>query len=181
MCLLLQMFTRNGTDSLVFRITAIYYLRISHNDTTRIQVVIQRLALTQELRREQQVELLSLQGRCIPELLRILHIQAAAISHRNGTLDYHHRIRVHLQHQVYHLLHVRSIKVILHRVIVCRSRYHHEIRITVSSRPVQCSRQVQFLLSQIFLDILILYRADTVIYLLHLFRYHIHSRHLVML
>ena len=179
--LLFQMLARDSLNRPVLLVASLYQLRTSHDDAAGVEVVVQRLALTQELRREQQVELLSRQGRRGTELFRILHVQAAAVPHGNGTLDDHHRVRIHLQHQVDHLLHVRRIEIILHRIVVRRSRNHHKVRFPVSRSPVERSCQVEFLLRQILLDILILYRADTFVYLLHLFRNHVDSHHPVML
>ena len=59
--------------------SVVHHLRITHDDATRIQVVIQRLALSEELRREQQVQLPSLHLRRLLEPLRILHVQAPAV------------------------------------------------------------------------------------------------------
>ncbi len=70
-------------------------LRITYDNATGIEVVIQSLALTQELRREQQIKLLSLQRRVSQELQRILHIQRTAIPHGDGTLNDHHCIGIH--------------------------------------------------------------------------------------
>ena len=132
MRLFLQVFSGNCLNSRVLLVTSVNQFRKAHDDTAGVEVVIQRLALAQELRRKQQVEFLSGKGRSGAELLCILHVQAAAVTHRNGTLDHHHRIRVYFQYQVNHLFHVRRIKIILHRVVVGRSGNHHEIRIPVS-------------------------------------------------
>lgn len=179
--LLLQMFSGNGTDCLVLFVPTFNLFGITHDDPARIQVVIQCLAFPQELRREQQVELLSLQGRCVAEHLCILHIQTSAVTHRDGTLDHHHGIRIHLQHQIDHLFHVTCVEVILHRIIVGRCSDHHKIRILIGRRSVQCSLQVQILFSQVFFDVLVLNRTDAVIDFLYLFGDYVHSRHLVML
>ena len=79
------------------------------------------------------------------------------------------------------MIRVRRIEIILHRIVVRRSRNHHKVRLPVSRSPVERSRQVQFLFRQILLDILILNRADTVVNLLHFFRNHVYSHHPVML
>ena len=174
---LLQHFhIRYTSDSLILlsKFRAVDNLRIAHDDAARIEIIIERLALTKELRREEQVEFLH-------PLLGIFQIETSGIAHRDGTLDHHHRIRVHLQYQVNDLLHVRSIKVILHRVVVGRSSNHHEVCILVSRLTIQGSGQVQWFLRQIFLDVIILYRRNPIIQFLHLFRHHIHSSHLMML
>ena len=54
----------------------------------RIQVVVESLALPEELREEQQVETLYPLG-CIP------HVERAAVAHRNRRFDYHHRLRIY--------------------------------------------------------------------------------------
>ena len=142
---LLQVLTGNGLNSRILLVASLYQLRVAHDDTAGVEVVVQRLAFPQKLRREQQVELFTCKGRGRVKLLRVLHIQAAAVPHRDGTLNHHHRVRIHLQYQVDYLFHVRRVEIILHRIIVRGSRNHHKIRVPVSRCPVQCSRQVQFL------------------------------------
>ena len=96
MCLFLQVFPGNCLNRRVLLVTSVNQFRETHDDTAGVEVVIQRLALAQELRREQQVEFLSCKGRSGAEFLRILHVQAAAVSHWDGTLDYHYCIRIYL-------------------------------------------------------------------------------------
>ena len=181
MRLFFQIFSRNSVYGLIFLIPSADNFRIPYDDTAGVQVVIQRLAFAQELGREQQVEPFPLQGGGVLELSGILHVQAPAIPYRNGALDDHHRIRIHLQHQVNHLLHMARVKVILHGVIVRGSGNHHKVRVPVGRSPVQRGGQVQLLLGQILLDVFVLNRTDTPVYLLHLFRYHVHGPDLMVL
>ena len=179
--LFLQVLAGNGLNGRILLVAPLYQLRVAHDDTTGVEVVVQRLAFPQKLRREQQVELLTCQGRGRVKLLRILHIQAAAVPHRDGTLDHHHRVRIHLQHQVDYLFHVRRVEIILHRVIVRGSCNHYKIRVPVSRCPVQRSRQVQLLFRQVLFDVFILNRTDAAVDFLHLLRNHVYGRYPVML
>ena len=88
-------------DSLILlcKFRAIDNLRIAHDDAARIEIIIECLALTKELRRKEQVEFLH-------ALLGILQIETTGITHRDGTLDHHYCIRIHLQYQVDNLLYV---------------------------------------------------------------------------
>ena len=85
------------------------------------------------------------------------------------------------QHQVDHILYVVRIEIIPYRVVVCGSRNDNEIGITVCGGTIQCSCQSQFLLCQVFLDILILDGRLPTVQLLHLLRYHVHRHNRMML
>ena len=174
--LLQHLHIRYTLDSLILlsKFRAVDNLRIAHDDAARIEIIIECLALTKELRREEQVEFLH-------ALLGILQIEATGITHRDGTLDDHHRIRIHLQNQVDDLLYVRSIEVILHRVIIGRSSYHHKVCILVSLLAIQCCHQIQRLLCQILLDVIILDWRNPLIQFLHLLRDNIHCTYMMML
>ena len=116
----------------------------SDDDTARVQVVVQGLALPKELRREDDVP-----GPC-------LAADALGVAHRDGALDDHDRIGVDLHDQVYDLLHVARIEVVPHRVVVGRGRDDHVVGIPVGGLPVQCGHQVQVLLRQVFLYVFVL-------------------------
>ena len=76
-------------DGFVFllKFWIIYQIRYSDDYATRIQIVVQGLALAKELGGEEQVQPLQ-------ALLPVPDIQAAAVAHRDGGLDDHHRVRV---------------------------------------------------------------------------------------
>lgn len=139
------------------------------DNAARIQVVVQGLALTQELRTEDDVPGTG------PLANRL------GVSDRDGGLDHHNRVRVHLHDQIDHGLHRGGVEEILLAVIVRGRRDDHKVRVRVCLLPVQRGGQVQFLLREVLLDILILNRTNTLVDLLDLLRNDIHCRHLMML
>ena len=130
-------YVRNGLQGavLLLELGAVYHLRHSDNDPAGIEVVVQGLALAQELRGEQQVK----PPHALPP---VLHVQAAAVAHGDGGLDDHHRVRVDLQHEVYDLLHVRGVEVVAHGVVVGRCGNDDELRVGVGLPSVQRRHQV---------------------------------------
>ena len=66
-------------------------------------------------------------------------------------------------------------------VIVRGRRDDHEVRVRVCLLPVQRGGQVQFLLREVFLDVLVLNRTNTLVDLLDLLRNDVHRGDLVML
>ena len=150
------------------------YLRYAHDDAARIEVVVKGLALTQELRGEEKVQ--------PPEaLLPVPDVQAAAVAHRDGRLDDHHRIGVDLKHQVDHLLHVGGVEVVAHRVVVRRCGDDHEVRVGVGLPAVQCGGEVQRLLGKIPLYVLVLDGRLPAGEHLHLLRDDVHGGHVMVL
>lgn len=149
-------------------------LRIAHDDSAGIEIVVERLALSQELGGEQQVEPLH-------AFLGIFQIEASRVAHGDGALDDHHRLGIHFQHQVYHLLHVACVEVVLHGVVVRGSRYHHEIGITVRFCAIQGGGEVQRFLRQILLYVLVLDGRLALVDEVYLLRYHVHRHYLVVL
>ena len=125
--------------------------------------------------------MLAFQRRVGEKLQRILHIKLPAIAHRNGRLYHHHRIRIHTQHQINHIFNVVRVEKILHRVVVGGCRNHNVVGIPVSRSAIKRGSEIQLLFSKIFFDIIILNRTLAAINFIHLFRYHIHSLHLMML
>ena len=165
-----------GIDCLILldKLRMLYYLRYAHYYPAGIEVVVQGLALAKELRGKEQVEL--------PDsLLPVPDIQAAAVAHRDGGLDDHHRVRVDLQHQVDHLLHVAGVKMVLDRIVVGRGRDDHVVRVGVGLPAVQCGGEVQRLLGKIFLYVLVLYRGLPAGEHLHLLRDDVHGGHVMVL
>ena len=154
---------------------------IAHDNARGPQIIFQRLRLAQKFRRKQQIEMLAFQRRVGEKLQRILHIKLSAIAHRNGRLNHHHRIRIHTQHQINHIFNVVRVEKILHRVVVGGCRNHNVVGIPVSRSAIKRGSEIQLLFSKIFFDIIILNRTLAAINFIHLFRYHIHSLHLMML
>ena len=149
-------------------------LRQADDDPTRVEVVVQRFALTQELRGEQQVEPLhAFRG--------VFRVQAAAVPHRDRRLDHHNSRRVHFQHQVNHFLHVARVEEVLLAVVVRRGGDHHEVRVPVGRLSVKRRRQVQVLFREVFLDLFVLDWGDSVINLFDLLGDDVHGNYFVVL
>ena len=119
-------------------------LRAPDDDPARVEVVVQGLALPQELRGEDDVP-----GPC-------LAAYALGVSHRYRALYDHDILGVDLHDQVYDLLHVARVEVVPHRVVVGRGRDDHVVGIPVGGLPVQCGHQAQVLLRQVFLYVFVL-------------------------
>ena len=114
-------------------------LGIAYDDAAGIEVILQCLRLAQELGREEQVEVLALEGRIGKELESILHIERAAVAHGNGGFNHHHGIGVDTQHQVNDIFDMVRIEEVLLRVVVGRCSNHHKVGILISLCPIQGS------------------------------------------
>ena len=137
-------FLQEGGELVRCTVQTLVPLRTSDDDTARVQVVVQGLALPKELRREDDVP-----GPC-------LAADALRVAHRDGALDDHDRIGVDLHHQVYDLLNMARVEVVLHRVVVGRRRDDHVVGISVGGCTVKGRHQVQVLLTQVFLYVFVL-------------------------
>ena len=146
----------------------IFHIR-TDDDAAGIQVIVQRLWLTQEFRAEDDI----LAARLFPDAL--------GISHRNGGLDDHNRIRVILHDQLDHSLDCGCVKKVLLAVVICRSRNNNKVRIAVGEFGVQRCGQIQLLFSQILFNILILNRRLFTVDQFHFFRDDIHSIYFMVL
>ena len=149
-------------QTLVVHVGSDYY-------TGRIEVVVESLGLAQELRREEDV------------VCAVLFTHGCSETHRNRGLYHHDGIRIHLHYQPDDRFHSGSVEEVLLRIVVGRSRNHHELRIAICSLRIKSRYKVQFLLGEIFLNVFILDRRLTTIYHLHLFRHDIHSHDAVLL
>ena len=141
----------------------------AHNDAARVQIVVKRLALAQELRAEDDV------------LAAELLTRACSVANRNGRLNDHDGIRVVLHNQLDHSLDRARIEALRVAVVVCRSRYNNKVRIRVRSLCIQRCSQIQFFLCEILLDVFILNRRFSVVNHLNLFRHDVNRRHLMLL
>ena len=143
--------------------------RTPDDDAARVQVVVQRLALPQELRREDDIPR--------PCLLA----DAFCVSYRYRAFYHHYSFGIDTHDQVYDLLHVARVEVVLHRVVVGRGRDDHEVGIPVGGLPVEGGHQVQVLLRKVFLYIFILDWGLPPVYELHFLRDNIHRGDMVVL
>ena len=141
----------------------------SHNDAGRIEVVVQRSALPEKFRAEQDV------------LTVVLFPDGLGIAHRNGRLDDHDCIRIAGQHQFDHCLYRRGIEKVFAAVIVGGCGDDNEIRLAVCCRSVQRCSQIQVFFCQILLDLRINDGRFPLVDEFHLFRNDVYCQHLVML
>jgi len=141
----------------------------SDDDAAWVQVIVQGLALTQELRTEDDVPGTGLLA------------DRLGVADRDCGLDHHDRVRVDLHDQIDHGLHRGGVEEVLPAVVVRGRRDDHEVRVRVCLLPVQRGGQVQFLLREVFLDVLVLNRTNTLVDLLDLLRNDVHRGDLVML
>ena len=132
--LLQRALLQQGGELVRSTVQTVIPLRAPHYDAARVEVVVQGLALPQELRGEDDVP-----GPC-------LAAYALGVSHRYRALYDHDSLGVDLHDQVYDLLHVARVEVVPHRVVVGRGRDDHVVGIPVGGLPVQGGRQVQVLL-----------------------------------
>ena len=171
LCTLLQKFGKHlgirlgigiadgSNGSILFREVVVANLNgfgITYDDARGVEVIIQRFALTQELGREEQIELFALQFRFIEELQRVFCIKAAAIAHGDGTLDDHHGIRVNADDQVDDVLYMMCVEEILDGVVVGRCCDDYEVRVAIGTGTVERGFQIKLLLCQILFNILVL-------------------------
>ena len=97
----------------------------ANNNARRIKVIIQSLALTQELRAEDDIVAV--------ELLT----NTCSVTNRNRTLDNHDSFRIIFDDQFNDSFYCRGIKEILLAIVICRSCYHYKINITVCFLGIQ--------------------------------------------
>ena len=141
----------------------------ANDDSRRIQVVVQGLTFTQELRTKQQFG----GGVLLPE--------GGGVAHGDGALDDHHGGGVDLQDQLDHLLHMGSVEEVPHRIVVRRRGDHDEVGIGIGGPGVQGGSEGQRLLLQVLDDVLVLDGADAAVDLVHLLGNDVDGGHFVVL
>ena len=164
-CAFLQEFckgVRSLHQSSIFHIGA-------DNDARRIQVIIESLALAQELRAKDDVVTVELFAR------------RCRVANRNGALNNHDGFRVILNHQLDDRFDCTGVEEILFTIVICRCSNDHEICIGVCFLCIQSCSQIQLFFCQILLKVFVLNRRFLVINQLNLFRDNIHSRNMMML
>ena len=98
-------------DGSVLLVHTVDKLGIADDDARGVEVVVEGLALTQELGGEEEVELLY-------SLLSVLDVEAAAVTDGNGGLDNHDGGGVDLEDEVDDFLDMGCVEEVLVRVIV---------------------------------------------------------------
>jgi len=141
----------------------------TNNDTGRIKIIVQSLALTQKLRAENDVVAV--------EFLT----NTCSVTNRNRTLDNHNGFRIVLNDQLDDCFHSTGVKEILLAIVICRGRDDYKISITVCFLCIQSCCQIQLLFRQILFDIFILNRRFLIIDKFYFFRNNVYSSHLVVL
>lgn len=141
----------------------------AHHDTARIQIVVQCLGLTQELRAEDDV------------LGSGLFTDGLRVTDRNRGLDDHNGIRVDLHHQIDDGLDGGGIEEVLRAVIVGGGRDDYEIGVAVCAFAIQRGDEVQLLLGEVLLDVIVLDRGLAVIDHVDLCRNDVHGSDLMVL
>ena len=179
------MIALNLADCLILFLPFLWHhLWITNDDTWRPEIVFECLTLSKKFRREQQTELTTF-AICkrfhLCKLLSIFHIEWTAIANRNRWLDYHCRLWINRKNEVNHILNMVCIEEVLYRVIVGRCSNNYKICIFISGCSIKGCSKVEFLFCEVFFNILVLYRRDTIVNLLHLFRNNINSSHFVVL
>ena len=120
--------------------------RSAHDDAARVEIVVERLALAQEFRGEDDV------------LAAHLLAYVLGVAHWDGALDDHDGIWVHLLDQLDDLFYMRCVEVVLHGVVVGWRGDYHEVGIPVGCGCIGSSLEVELFLCQVFLDVFVLDR-----------------------
>ena len=131
------------------------------NDTRRMQVIIQRLGLSEEFRAENDI------------FDAVLLLDGIGIADGDGALDNHQDVGIHLERPFDRVLYRRGIEEVVHIVIVGRGSDHNQVRGAVSRSLIGSGAQVQLALTGVrflkkALDLVILDRADELVELLRL-------------
>ena len=142
---------------------------VAHDDAGGVEVVVEGLALAEELRREEEAP-----G-------GVLLLQGAGVAHGDGALDDHHGFRVDAQDQLDDLLHVGGVEEVLLGVVVGRGGDDHEVGVAVGGRTVERGGEPQRPGGEVLLDLLVLDGADPAVDLVDLVRDHVHGHDVVVL
>jgi len=181
----------DGGDGLVFigEVGMVHLLRVADDDAARIEVVVEGLALAEELGGEEEVELLH-------ALARIAEVEAAGVAHGDGRFDDHHGVGVDGQHEVDDFLDVGGVEVVLHGVVVGGGGDHDEVGVGIGRFAVEGGDEgaMASLLSligahagqeaavaEVFLDVVVLDGRDTAVEFLDFLGDDIDGRHMVVL
>ena len=90
------------------------------------------------------------------ELLVVLDIEAAGVAYRDGTLDDHHGVGVHLQHGVDDGFNGRGVEEVLLAVVVGRGGDDHELGIAVAGLLVEGSLEREGPAGEVVLNVVVL-------------------------
>ena len=141
---------------------------LADDDARRVQVVVQRLALTQEFRREDDL------------VATHLFAQGCGIAHRNGRFDDDGGGAVERHDLAHDGLDRRGVELVRHRIVIGRRGDDDDIRAFESLGGVESRLEVQFFVLQEVLDFGIDDRRFPAIEHIDLGRDDIECNHLVM-
>ena len=144
------------------------------DDTAGVEIVIEGLALPQELGREQEVELFD-------PFLPVLDVEAAGVADGDGALDDHDGVGVDLQHGVDDGLHGAGVEEVLLGVVVGGRGDDDELGVAVAGVLVEGGLEVEGLGGQVFFDVVVLDGRLFVVDHVDAFGDDVHGGDLVML
>ena len=108
--------------------------RSADYDAARVEIVVEGLALAEELRREYYV------------FRAVFSADTFGVSNRDGGLYHHNGMRVYLKNEFNDSLHGRGVEEVALAVIVGRRSYDDKLRVTVGRTSVKGCTEVQLLL-----------------------------------
>ena len=114
---------------------------LADDDARWVQVVVQGLALAQELRGEDQVRAVE------------LRLELGGVAYRHGGLEDHHRFGVDRLHVPDHRLHRAGVEVVGLRVVIGGRGDDHVIGARVGVLLVQGGAQIERLVLEVVLDL----------------------------
>ena len=141
----------------------------AHDNAARIQIIVQRLAFTQEFRAEDDV------------LAASFLADAFGVANGNGGFYYHDGIRVILHNQLDYCFYSAGVEKVLFAVVVGRCSDNNKFCVFISHFCIQRSNKVEVLFSQIFFNLIILNRGFFVVDQLNLLRDNINGLYFIVL
>ena len=148
--------------------TNIIHVR-TDNDTRRIKVIVQCLALSQKFRTEDDIVAVE------------LFTNSSRIANWDRGLNHHNSFWVVLDNQLDNCFNCTCVEKVLLAIVICRSSDYYKISIRVCFPRVQSRGQIQSFFCQVFFNVFVLNRRLLVINQFHFLWNNVHSSHLVVL
>jgi hypothetical protein len=142
---------------------------LADDDARRMKIVVESLALAQELRREDQVGAAQFGPK------------ASHVTDRHRGLDDHHRLWVEGHHVAHHGLDRAGVEIVGFGIVVGRRGDHHVVHPSVRIVLDQRRPQVQRPISQVILDLEIVDPGFAALQHRHLFRNDVQRHHFMVL
>ena len=140
------------------------------DDAAGVEVVVESLALAQELGREEQTQVGT-----------VALVDTLAVAHGDGALDDHHGLRIDTQHEVNDVFNVVGIEEIALRVVVSGRSDNHEVGIAIGRGAIEGGGEAQRLLGKVFFDVFVLDGRLAMIDFVHLLGHNVNGHHLMVL